>query len=149
MSELVDITKKKLTEEYERQKKMLEEQRDVKQALAQLEQTYNNLIDQIETMQTVKAPVDLIALYIRDGGSIWASKLAYNDNQRGDFTVDLQVGFDSLMRTPVNNKTSQPMRLPEGLYHFVVIAIPEPISEDARKAGWLKDDYGRKFQLPQ
>jgi hypothetical protein len=88
MSQLVELVKKQLTDEYERQKIMLEEQRDLKEAHSQLEQKFKNIIRQVEDLEKAKAPVDLIAWYVQTNGKVWISKKAFVS---GNYPVEIGV----------------------------------------------------------
>jgi hypothetical protein len=143
MDDLVEIVKGKLTEEYQRQRKMLEEQRDLKNALAKLDQTYQNLAAQVDTLAKFKVPRDLIDLYVRTGGRVWVSRKVYVEG-RYEGELDITRQGNSLSRSA---PAADPIRVPGGLYRLVLVAIPEEISEKDRNAGHLVDDYGWGFTI--
>src|ERR1035437_9087488 len=128
MSELVEITKKKLTEEFEKQKKVLEEQRDIKEALSKLETTYQDLMEQIEMLQNAHAPYDLLAWYIKTAGKIWISPEVVLQNQNNWHPVNFSVSGENMMQGQYRDKDGKykektPMDVPTGLYKFVRMAI--------------------------
>jgi hypothetical protein len=140
MSELVEKVKAQLTLEYERQKIMLKEERDLNQALQQLEQKYQNLITQVEALENAKAPADLIALYIQTGGKVWISKKVYNQGGMDTLTISGR----HIMGNYAPNCDG--LQLEKGLYRIVVMALPEPLSQT--KTGTAVDDYGTPYPVP-
>ncbi len=138
MSELVEIVKAQLTEEYERQKASLIEQRDVNDALAQLEQRYKSIVEQVDILEHANAPVDLIAWYVKTGGKVWVSK-----------KVGLNGSFQGLNITNMgmNLIPGEDFKLPMGLYRLVLLAIPEDVPEDMLRNMRMTDDYGITIQI--
>lgn len=133
MSELLDLVKKELAAEFENQKQALIDQRDLKNAQAQLQQKYDSLVRQIETMDRLKAPTDFIALYIKNKGRIWVSQKKY----LGPWANNVEIHVN-------NQMLGRPINFPSGVYNLVLMAVPV---EDAPEHG--TDDYGTMYSLEE
>lgn len=136
MSELLDLTKKQLTEEFEKQKAILLEQRDVADAVAALTLKYNIIIQQLEALETARVPGDLIDWFIKTQGKVFITKPAIVFD--GPDSIQLYSnGRDILQRK---------LSLPTGLYRLVLIAIAE--EEKPNEHGYIKDDFGQLAYKP-
>ena len=116
----------------------LRRERDVEDAVKRLEICKQNLVEQLEILASLKAPTDLIKLYIETGGKVFTSKrVMVRDGQPLNYFT---VGSINIMY-------ENPLNLEAGFYRFVVMALPcEPAKkEKVSGAVYMDDDYGQRI----
>lgn len=137
MADLVEIAKVKVEEKYLELSARLKEERDLKQALTELETKKDEVIKQLQTLAGLKAPTDLIDFYVKTGGKVWVSKRVF---LRG---IEREVNVT--VRSTNLAAYEAPIQLPKGLYRLILMAIPEEAHPD--RLGNEVDDYGYGFQV--
>lgn len=143
MADIVEIATQQIEAKYKQLKDKLEEQHELRAAIDELTNTKNNLIRQLEVLQSVKVPTNLIDLYTNTGGRVWVSKRVFTQFEHPG-AVDLTVSGRSLGNQHPN---PDPMEFPRGLYRFVVIAVPQEPDDKAKKRGEVTDDYGSTYPI--
>jgi predicted nuclease with TOPRIM domain len=141
MSELVELTKRQLTEEFEKQKQELIKQTDLAGALEKLQQRYNSLIKQIELLSSANAPADLISWYLKLAGRVWISKKVYLMGNSQEVQVITGYGNHQLMNYQEGPK------VPSGLYQLILMVIPQEMPEDAKPGKSITDEYGYTYTV--
>ncbi len=143
MNEATQTAIKELERKAEELKAELKEQRDLTGAIAILEAKAAELKDRLTLLAQIPVPVGLLDFYIQSGGNMAVSKL---------------LGVASSIRYGGVQCTFEGYHLFDGItslkpgaYHVVLLAIPQPISEDRidKKYHRWRDDYGRENDLPE
>ncbi len=102
-----------------------------------LDEKVEALKGQLQLLDEVKIPSDILKLYLENDGKLWVSKRAsIVEGER----FDLWSGARNLF-WPKNASREPEFRLPTGVYRLVIIAIPTEMEEDARC-----DDYGMPIE---
>jgi len=144
MAEIKDAVKVALGELDKKKEELkceLEQQRDLSQALAQLEARAQEIKEQLEALTNLPVPKDLLDFYVQSGGRIWVSKL--RGFESGDrFVIEHRARH---LNYSDSSRVTTLEGLPSGAYRFVLLMIPQDIPKAIEKQ-WgtdqWRDDYG-------
>ena len=98
-----------------------------------LDEKVENLKGQLQLLDEVKVPSDILKLYLENDGKVWVSKrVSIIENGR----FDLWSGARNLFYPNTDSREPE-FRLRNGVYRLVILAIPAEVKESERV-----DDYG-------
>lgn|GEM_PF-6667253 len=108
-----------------------------KQAIQDLRTSGEETKRQLETLANLKAPVDMLKLYLETGGKVWVSKLRLAEQSS---RIGFQVGsyqLEYLSDLPRPDKRQ--------LCRYIIIMVPQPTIPD--KQGYVRDEYGDQWKI--
>ena len=125
MEKITEITVKQLEERAKGLKWEMEKALDEK---------VESLKGQLQLLEEVKVPSDILKLYLENDGKVWVSKRV-SLTEGGRFDLVSSGGRNLFYPKPDSREPD--FQLPTGIYRLVLMAIPTEIEESQ-----LCDDYG-------
>ena len=145
---IVEVVTNELEKEFAKQKADLEQQNELKAAIAALEKKKDDLLSTIKEFSLLPVPLSPLDFYVQNRGKIWASKIIAVDGDQ----IEVTRNGRTLMRIspyPIHGVDSGP-DLSKGLYKFVLFIVPQPLNpKDIKDNQKFTDDYGNTILINQ